>query len=392
MAFQPKSYRKFMVASASAALVGTAVAPAVSAATAAEDFTDVSEDTRHYEHINALYDMGVVSGYGDGTFGPDNNLKRSEAAEMVFTARGLNANADATMTFEDVPPRIEEEIATLYQEEIFDGYSEVKFGPDMELNRAEMAKIVIEAFDLQKEDGEYEDAPFSDLKDTKLYPYINAVYALDIADGYEDGEFGVHDNILRKDFSKMLHNAWKIWNEDAELTVSEVGQVKDPLNSGVYAVEIKRDALQEATLEGEVTTETEVSLDVDGETVELSYNEDRDSFRNQDITGYTMEELNNAVVDYEPEMEIGKGIEVGTVAEVEGQVVDIGVASLKGVQISLENLQSAEDTVTTESDVSLMVDGETVELEYLEDEDTFRNAQISGYTEDQLAEATVVVK
>ena len=49
MAKQPKSLNKILATSAGAAVVAGALAPAAVSAAAADDFTDVSEDTRHYD-------------------------------------------------------------------------------------------------------------------------------------------------------------------------------------------------------------------------------------------------------------------------------------------------------------------------------------------------------
>lgn len=382
MAFQPKSYRKFMVASASAALVGSAVAPAVSAATAADDFTDVSEDTRHYTHINALYDMGVVSGYGDGTFGPDNNLKRSEAAEMIFTARGLDVNTEYELTFEDVPSRIDTKVAALVQAEIFDGYSEVKFGSDMELNRAEMAKIVIEAFNLMPE-GDVENADFGDLMDTKLYPYINAAAKLGIADGYENGNFGVHDPIKRKDFAKMLHNAWKLWEDNQGQTVASVnGSVKDVLGIN-WVVDIP-------VANFNATSESTVQLKVGEEMIDLSYNADSESFRNAEIsTKFSKEDLMTAklVVDGGTSGDTGETTDLGKVKNIENAKVKDVLGINRVVDLPLASLEGA----TAESSVWLDVEGEMVELPYDSENDSFRNAELS-YSVEVLNEASVLVK
>ncbi|KGX91027.1 S-layer homology domain-containing protein [Pontibacillus marinus] len=361
MAFQPKSYRKFMVASASAALVGSAVAPAVSAATAAEDFSDVTEDTRHYEHINALYDMGVVSGYTDGTFGPDNNLKRSEAAEMIFTARGFNVDADYELTLTGVPDRIDGIVAELEEHGIFEGNAEGEFNADVELTRSQMAKVVVEAFDLMPE-GEVEESDFSDRGETSLNTYVDVVAQLGIADGYTDGSFGVHDSILRKDFSKMLHNAWKLWNEEnSSVTVNEVGTVTN-LVTGVYSVSLPLENLDGAT------TDSEVTLDVDGETVTLEYLADEEAFYNGNVQGYTEAELKDAEVIYDVEddtEEPSEPSDLGTAEDLGGEALKL-VPGVYTLSIPAENVDVADDAT-----LSVTIDGKTKELEYLAEEDVY---------------------
>ncbi|KGP74653.1 S-layer homology domain-containing protein [Pontibacillus yanchengensis] len=386
MAFQPKSYRKFMVASASAALVGSAVAPAVAGAaemeTAAEAFTDVDQDTTHYEHLNALYQDGVIQGFEDGTFKPNDYVPRSEAAEMIFNALNLEEVEDlSSFTFTDVNDRLKGEVQALVNEEVVDGYSETDFGYADHLTREQMAKMLTEAFDVPQQD--VPDADFTDLMDTKLYPFINAVAEADIADGYEDGSFGVGDKIKRVDFAKMLHNAMKQWEGGDEAPMlSEVGQVKMTLPN-VYVAEIKRDALEGAT------AETEVTLDVNGETVELMYNEERDSFRNIDISGFEQEELENAKVMYEMDGD-GNGDDVtklGAVTELDGKVK----MTLPNVYVVELNLSDLED-VTAEDTVALWINEEEVMLEYDEERDAFRNIEVSGYTQSELENASVVVK
>lgn len=45
-------------------------------------FTDVNDDNAHADSIEWAADNDVVEGYGDGTFGPDDNIKRDQAASM----------------------------------------------------------------------------------------------------------------------------------------------------------------------------------------------------------------------------------------------------------------------------------------------------------------------
>ncbi len=63
-------------------------AQATSAANAASDFTDVAEDHWAKGYINIVSKMGIVNGYGDGTFGPENNVLFEEAVKMLVVALG----------------------------------------------------------------------------------------------------------------------------------------------------------------------------------------------------------------------------------------------------------------------------------------------------------------
>ncbi len=46
-------------------------------------FSDIPSTDQHYDRINELVENGIVSGYEDGTFRPDNQLTRAEAAVMA---------------------------------------------------------------------------------------------------------------------------------------------------------------------------------------------------------------------------------------------------------------------------------------------------------------------
>lgn len=49
-------------------------------------FSDVPKTDAAYTHIKKLKDYGIINGYGDGTFKPDANITRREAAIMIANA------------------------------------------------------------------------------------------------------------------------------------------------------------------------------------------------------------------------------------------------------------------------------------------------------------------
>lgn len=69
-------------------LAGTMVFGSINTVFAAEQtFSDVTSSTQYYDDIERLADMGILSGYDDGTFRPDNKITIAEGltiAEKVF--------------------------------------------------------------------------------------------------------------------------------------------------------------------------------------------------------------------------------------------------------------------------------------------------------------------
>lgn len=53
------------------------------------NFNDVSKDYWAYDAIAKCQDLGIICGYGDGNFGPDDPVKMDQAVLMVLNCAGL---------------------------------------------------------------------------------------------------------------------------------------------------------------------------------------------------------------------------------------------------------------------------------------------------------------
>ncbi|HEY5527993.1 MAG TPA: S-layer homology domain-containing protein, partial [Thermoleophilia bacterium] len=67
-------------------------------------FPDVGSKHRYLTAITALSDRGVISGFGDGTFGPEKLVKRQQFAKMIVLDLGFPVTASDICTFKDVDP------------------------------------------------------------------------------------------------------------------------------------------------------------------------------------------------------------------------------------------------------------------------------------------------
>jgi hypothetical protein len=65
-------------------------------------FTDVPVGSTFYEFIRCLACRGIINGYPDGTFKPNNNVTRGQLSKIVSNSAGFNDPQTAQM-FEDVP-------------------------------------------------------------------------------------------------------------------------------------------------------------------------------------------------------------------------------------------------------------------------------------------------
>src|SRR5437588_6700528 len=66
-------------------------------------FVDVNEGDWADDPIQYLVDQGVMTGYADGTFRPNENVTRAQFAKMLVVAMGWPVQTPSTPTFSDVP-------------------------------------------------------------------------------------------------------------------------------------------------------------------------------------------------------------------------------------------------------------------------------------------------
>ena len=114
--------------------------------TQAKTFSDVPTSNTYYSIIDVMSDSGIINGYRDGTFKPNNTITRAHVAVLISRALDLKAIRPA-ITFSDVPKShtYYNEIMALYQAGIVDG-SNGQFNPNGSLTRGQLAKILTNAF------------------------------------------------------------------------------------------------------------------------------------------------------------------------------------------------------------------------------------------------------
>jgi len=169
-------------------------------------FKDVKPGDGYYDEIMFLAKQGIVNGYSDGSFKPNANLTRREAATMVGRALGVDGTPRKT-AFADVSAKdyASGYIQSLYEKNFITGRSDGLFHPDDKISRADMAYLITRAFSLQ-EMSQY--LPFYDIvQDSPEYEPINKVTTARITNGFPDGSFKPGEKILRSHFALMVARA-----------------------------------------------------------------------------------------------------------------------------------------------------------------------------------------
>ncbi len=133
-------------------------------------------------------------------------ITRLQAAEAIVKELGIKAKYPTATYFKDIPgnhPQLAV-VNAVYEAGIFTG-SDGNFNPESGLSRAQMAKILVEAFDLEGTTP----APFKDVPaDSWAAPYVNTLYHNNVTTGYTDGPkagtYGLNDKVSRTQLGKFM--------------------------------------------------------------------------------------------------------------------------------------------------------------------------------------------
>lgn len=118
-------------------------------------FTDVSKDAWYFEYVEPAVQLNIVEGYKDaqgnltGLFGPSDTVNRAQAIKVLVEAFGISEDTRELKSFPDVPSDawFAGYVQTAYNQSILDGYPDGTFRPGVPVNRAEIAKLIINAQD-----------------------------------------------------------------------------------------------------------------------------------------------------------------------------------------------------------------------------------------------------
>ncbi|MFZ5650689.1 MAG: S-layer homology domain-containing protein [Bacillota bacterium] len=108
-------------------------------------FKDVPAGSVYAPYITFLYERGVVKGYPDGTFGSGRGLTRAEAVTALSLASNISPSEAASPIFSDVPSDhwAAGFISSGVKSGILKGYPDGTFRPEDLVTRAELAALLV---------------------------------------------------------------------------------------------------------------------------------------------------------------------------------------------------------------------------------------------------------
>ena len=111
-------------------------------------FTDQADIKVENEVVDTLIELGVINGYTDGSFKPNDTVTRAEMAKMIYVLRTGNSDASAYnddySTFTDIKGHWARGYVKYCQSlGIIAGQSATKFAPDQTVTAQEAAKMLL---------------------------------------------------------------------------------------------------------------------------------------------------------------------------------------------------------------------------------------------------------
>lgn len=180
----------------------------VSTVTAKTAFSDMKSDYWAKDDIDYLVEKKIITGYPNGKFGPEDTIRRVDAARMIVRALALNTTNPKNPNFKDVTRNTDgfNDIAAAVEAGIFNG-SNGYFYPNKTLNRAEMTAIIIRAFKLEKKTSK---VSFKDVTSKHwAYKDIQALVAHGFTTGYPDKTFKPEKSTTRAEFATFMVRVMK---------------------------------------------------------------------------------------------------------------------------------------------------------------------------------------
>lgn len=167
------------------------------------------------EDLNLLVGKGIINGYKNNLFEPENKITRAEFTSILVKLLNIPLDKPKASSFDDV------EVGEWYysmveaatKTGIINGYGDGRFGPNDEITREQVAVLLMKALEVlgQSEDTIQGDGislknTYSDMDKVSIWAkeYLNKAIQLGIINGFSDSTIAPNDNASRAQAGAMI--------------------------------------------------------------------------------------------------------------------------------------------------------------------------------------------
>ncbi|WP_186667747.1 S-layer homology domain-containing protein [Sporosarcina sp. BP05] len=222
-----------------------AAVPTFAQADVAKDITfkDVKNTHQFYEAIKSLTSRGVINGYTDGTYKPSQEITRAQAAKIMALALDLDTKNVVDPGFKDVKKDnpFYGHIAALVNAGVISGYEDKTFKPTGNLTRAQVAKMIVLGYKLEEE--KLSNLPFKDVNEKIWYAsYIQTVFSNKITSGTTATTFSPDAIVTRGQVASFIFKSELATEKKGSEVISITGD-KVVLSDGTFTLDASLKAI-----------------------------------------------------------------------------------------------------------------------------------------------------
>ena len=171
-------------------------------------FSDVANDHWAQKAIKYMKEKQWIKGRTEELYMPENPITRGEVATIICRVLNLNPDEESTMFKDTNGHWAKGYINAISRLGIVEGYENGDFKPEQSITREEIAKILSK---LSSEKAAIEESPkYKDVdRNSWSYEYIKDLSEKQILNGYEDGTFKPQKEVTRAETAKMIYEMYK---------------------------------------------------------------------------------------------------------------------------------------------------------------------------------------
>ncbi len=181
-------------------------------------FPDVNSNHKNYIAIEYLYEKEIIHGHKDGTFKPENLITRAEALKIITLSMNLNTDKDFEVAFSDVHPDVWyfPFIMSAKEKGIVEGFQDGNFKPNQNVNFAETLKMLLEAADVELKTNLTTNI-FTDVGPDKWFsPYFLYARNNNLILANLDGSISPEKALNRGEVTEIIYRMMTVKEQDGE--------------------------------------------------------------------------------------------------------------------------------------------------------------------------------
>lgn len=174
-------------------------------------YSDVPTTHWASQGIQICTERGWFTGYPDGTFHPEDLIRRNEAVKVFVEAIGIQVDTEAALTYSDTA----NDWAKYYIEagkHLFPNYGSSNFRPEQTITREDTIYALVTAWHYVSETENADQSVLNMFSDTSsiseaIKPYMAVAVKEGLVAGFPDGTIAAQKGLSRAEFATLLSRA-----------------------------------------------------------------------------------------------------------------------------------------------------------------------------------------